>query len=275
MTQFVNIVCFSYGSPIFGPRLKDVYNFSNAIIGVLFALPTVSYILTGPILMPFITKKFEWRANIIVGFFIFMIAGIFIGPSKVFGLPSISSPMMITGLWILGWGAAFTVIPVIPEMLSAVEGQYPEHTAEISDNFSGIFNVAGGFGQIIGPTVAGLLKDEVGFNYAFDILNLGVLIFTLAYILICGGVGSLARSFRATAMRCKRSKNRSISSSVTHHLLIDEKDIHDEVKIESDSIKSWNKNDDESINDINDSTGNNNFFFHALLFKIKILFYNI
>lgn len=101
-----------------------------------------------------------------------MTAGIFIGPSKTFGFPSVSAPMMITGLCILGSGAAFTVIPVIPEMLNAIDGQYPDHKAEISDNFSGIFNVAGGFGQIIGPTIAGLLKGEVGFNYTFDILNL-------------------------------------------------------------------------------------------------------
>ena len=59
LTQFMNIVCFTYGSPIFGPQLKNEYHFSNAIIGVCFALPTVSYILTGPVLMPFLTKKFE------------------------------------------------------------------------------------------------------------------------------------------------------------------------------------------------------------------------
>ena len=44
LTQFFNIVCFTYGQPIFGPRLSDVYGFSDAIIGVCFALPTISYI---------------------------------------------------------------------------------------------------------------------------------------------------------------------------------------------------------------------------------------
>ena len=219
--------------------------------------------------MPILTKKFEWRANIMIGFLILMIGGIFIGPSKTFGLPSVSAPMMITGLCILGSGAAFTVIPVIPEMLNAIDGQYPDHKAEISDNFSGIFNVAGGFGQIIGPTIAGLLKGEVGFNYTFDILNLWVLLFTLTYIFVCDGIGSLGRSFKATALRWKRNKNRQTSSPISHHLLVDEKDALDEVKLESDSVKILNKNDDESANEINDSTYN--ILYSLLNNKNKVL----
>jgi MFS family permease len=119
-----------------------------------------------------------------IGFFILIISCLFIGPSRLLGFPRTSSAMMIIGLGILGCGAAFTVIPVIPEMLNAVEGKYLENKSEVSDNFSGIFNVAGGFGQIIGPTIAGLLKDEVGFNYTFDFLTLSVLAFNLIYIFL-------------------------------------------------------------------------------------------
>lgn len=56
--------------------------------------------------------------------------------------------MMSIGLVILGLGAAFTIIPIIPEMLDAVEGQFLDSRSEVSDKFSGIFNMAGGFGQI-------------------------------------------------------------------------------------------------------------------------------
>lgn len=68
--QFFNIIVFCSGAPIFGPRLSDVYGFSNFLVGVSFAIPTISYALTGPIFLPMITKKFESRATMMIGFFI-------------------------------------------------------------------------------------------------------------------------------------------------------------------------------------------------------------
>lgn len=98
-------------------------------------------------------------------------------------MPSSSSVMMITGFCVMGFGAAWTVIPVIPEMLASVEGMYEGQKTEVSDGFSGIFNVAGGFGQIFGPTVAGLIESEVGFNWTFDIFAIILTSFTVLYIL--------------------------------------------------------------------------------------------
>src|SRR6201999_4335808 len=131
---------------------------------------TISYALAGPLLLPLISKQFESRATMMVGFAIITFSCLLVGPSSILGFPTTSVAMMIIGLGVLGLGAAFTVIPVIPEMLNAIEGEYLDHRAEVSDNFSGIFNVAGGFGQIVGPSIAGLLDDKVGFNYTFDII---------------------------------------------------------------------------------------------------------
>mmetsp|Transcript_25261 Transcript_25261/g.28012 ORF Transcript_25261/g.28012 Transcript_25261/m.28012 type:complete len:170 (+) Transcript_25261:376-885(+) len=70
MNQFINIIVFCSGQPIFGPRLSDVYNLSPILIGLMFAVPTVAYILGGPLLLPLITKKFEPRSTMMIGFFI-------------------------------------------------------------------------------------------------------------------------------------------------------------------------------------------------------------
>lgn len=184
LTQFFNIIVFTSGQPIFGPRLTNVYKLSNLLVGFVFAIPTIAYALTGPLLLPIITKKFESRATMMVGFFILIFSCILVGPSSVLGLPKTSVAMMLIGLGILGMGAAFTVIPVIPEMLNAIEGEYLEYRSEVSDNFSGIFNVAGGLGQIVGPSIAGLLDDKVGFNYTFDIITGVILIYNIVYILV-------------------------------------------------------------------------------------------
>lgn len=257
MTQFFNIWWFTFGQPIFGPRLSDEYGFSDAIIGVCFALPTVTYILTGPIFLPLITKKFEWRATIMVGFFILIISCLFIGPSRLLGFPQTSSAMMIIGLGILGCGAAFTVIPVIPEMLSAVEGKYSENASEVSDNFSGIFNVAGGFGQIIGPTIAGLLKDEIGFNYTFDFLTLSVLAFNIIYIVIWGGITSMGRSFKATMMRWKKDATLT-DTSASHQLLNEESDTPDEAEYPTKREVNDDETRQESIDTSTDISYTNN-----------------
>lgn len=169
--QFFNVLEFTMGTPIFGPRLIEDYGFSNAVVGLCFALPTFTYVLTGPIFLPIVTKGFEFRATMMTGFFILVIAGYLIGPSQLLGLPEYSSVLMIMGLSLIGVGAAFTVIPVIPEMLNSVKGYYEGKDAQLSDNFSGIFNVAGGFGQIVGPMLAGYLHDQVGFNWTFDIFG--------------------------------------------------------------------------------------------------------
>lgn len=90
-------------------------------------------------------------------------------------------------------------------MLDAVNGKYPEYQSEISDNFSGIFNCAGGLGQIVGPSVAGAIDDKFGYNWTFDVVALVVFGYLLIYFLVCGGFGSFARSFKATILRLKKS----------------------------------------------------------------------
>lgn len=220
--QFINIVAFTAGQPLFGPRLSNDYGFSNLLIGFTFAIPTIAYIVTGPILLPLVAKKFESRATMMCGFFILAISMTFIGPSRIFGFPDTSTAMIIIGLMVLGMGAACTVIPVIPEMLNAVEGKYEEHASEVSDTFSGIFNVAGGFGQIIGPSVAGVLADEVGFNWTFDIVFFVILIYNIIYIFACGGISSIGRSFKATGARCRRQRDTTSIDSADHRLLHEE-----------------------------------------------------
>jgi len=222
MSQFINIIAFTSGQPLFGPRLSTDYGFSNLLIGFTFAVPTIAYILTGPLLLPLIAKKFESRATMMCGFFILGFSMTFVGPSNVFGFPDTSTAMMIIGLIVLGTGAACTVIPVIPEMMNAVEGQYEEHSSEVSDTFSGIFNIAGGFGQIVGPSVAGVLADQVGFNWTFDIVFFIIIGYNIIYILVCGGFGSIGRSFKATIARCKRQREPSSVDSADHRLLQEE-----------------------------------------------------
>lgn len=205
INQFMNIIIFVAGQPLFGPRLEDTYGLSDFVIGVMFAIAPITYILSGLIFFPLIAKKFEPRTSMICGLIILGMSCFALGPSNLLGFPDKSLALMVIGLVTLGIGAAFAVLPIIPEMLDAVDGKYPEYQSEISDNFSGIFNVAGGLGQIIGPSIAGAIDDKFGFNWTFDVVALVVLSYLLIYILVCGGIGSFARSIKATVLRFRKS----------------------------------------------------------------------
>ena len=127
--------------------------------------------------------------------------------------PDESAVMMIGGLCVLGFAAAWTIIPIIPEMLDSVKGQYEGQQSELSDGFSGIFNMAGGIGQIFGPIMAGALEQKVGFNHTFDIFAGILLAFNITYILLCGGLDMI--------LACRKKKALE-NGSPKHHLLADE-----------------------------------------------------
>lgn len=228
VSNFFNILFLTVGQPVFGPRLTHDYGLSDAWVGAWFALPTVFYIITGPFLLPKITKGFEQRAIIMLGFFTFALTGYLVGPSQIFGFPEKSAVMMISALCILGTGASFTIIPIIPEMLDATKDKYDGQLTELSDNFSAIFNISGGIGQVVGPTLAGLLSDEIGFRLTFDMIGTTVLLFNILYIVWCGGVGSIIRSFKARALHWRKKSPVSSTDSPRHHLLNDDSESQDE-----------------------------------------------
>lgn len=106
LCQFFTLGVLTFGQPIFGQRLEKDYGFSFAVIGLCFAIPTLAYALTGPLLLKRITKNFQFRTTIMMGFSILVISGVFIGPSRVFHLPSTSPVLMLIGLYLLGTGVA-------------------------------------------------------------------------------------------------------------------------------------------------------------------------
>ena len=110
--------------------------------------------------------------------------------------------VMLIGMFCIGIAAAFTVIPIIPEMLDSVEGKYHDK-AKVKDISSGIFNMANGLGQIAGPAGSGALKDKIGFAYTTDLFAGILACFVVIYFLFCEGFTSLIRSFSATRYNMK------------------------------------------------------------------------
>jgi MFS family permease len=140
----MNLIVFTFGDPIFAPRLKDFFGLPQWAIGLCFGLPTITYIITGPFLLQRFTKHFEKRTVIHFGFLNMCVSVLVCGPSATLHFAE-KLWVMIIGLGLIGVGAASSVIPIIPEMLEAVDGKF-KNKAKVKDVSSGIFNMANGFG---------------------------------------------------------------------------------------------------------------------------------
>lgn len=117
-------------------------------------------------------------------------------------------------------GAASSVVPIIPEMLDAVEGKFSDE-AQVKDVAAGIFNMANGIGQIFGPLMAGgfyghFKRNDIpdddplweeaernSFAITCDIFAGIVFAYALIYFFACDGFKGVRDSAVNTAKACR------------------------------------------------------------------------
>ena len=87
LTQFFNLICFTFGNPTLAPRLIETFEFEQYQVGLVFALPTTVYIIMGIVILPRLTKRFEKRTSIHIGLLILTAALLLSGPSGTLGFP--------------------------------------------------------------------------------------------------------------------------------------------------------------------------------------------
>ena len=142
------------------------FGFSPGFIGVCFALPGVVYAALSP-LMYLLTERLPKRAVILLGILLMSVGMFFVGTSKTLGLEN-SPVMMLIGLMIIGAAAGMISIPVLPEMLEAIEERNDRsyNPEQLNDYISGIFVTCTGLGEFIGPVLSSFLNEKYGFRGA-------------------------------------------------------------------------------------------------------------
>jgi MFS family permease len=121
------------------------------------------YVASTP-LASFLTARFEKRGVIFIGYIVCTVAFFFIGPSKILGFDE-SPGLTILGLAIMGSGAGLIVIPVMPEMIDAIEEKYPGIDETVMHNMiSGMFVAAQGVGETLGPVLGSIFEKTSGFR---------------------------------------------------------------------------------------------------------------
>ena len=76
---------------------------------------------------------------------IIVLSLLLLGPSYVLGLPDSVVPIIL-GLMFMGLAFAFTMIPTMPEMISAPGDKYKGRESELNDRLSSLYNICTGGG---------------------------------------------------------------------------------------------------------------------------------
>lgn len=94
--------------------------FGEILIGIAFAIPTIIYAMTAPIIHKF-TKIIRKGGVILLGYFVSIIAYLLIGPSVIFGPYYNSGVVTMIGYSMLGFACSMIIIPILPDIIEAVE----------------------------------------------------------------------------------------------------------------------------------------------------------
>ena len=184
ISQIMVFTAITFLHPILSPKLEDE-GYSVIFIGTCFAIPTFVYAGSSPLIFK-MTEKLKKSGVIFLGYLALTIAMFLIGPSKVLGLPELTSITLI-GLTICGLGCGMIIIPVLPDMIEATEDRHPgTDMDQLHNSISGLFIAAQGLGETLGPILGSVFENKYTFRPAVDLLSMILFTFMIIYFFVCG-----------------------------------------------------------------------------------------
>lgn len=137
VSQVMVYAAVTFLQPTLALHLEQ-FGYSAVFIGFSFAIPTLIYASTSPIVYV-LTHKLQKTAIIFYGYAVIVVAMLFIGPSLMLGFYN-SSYLILLGLAIMGFGCGMIIIPILPDMIDAIEELYTDLDEEkLHNNISGLF----------------------------------------------------------------------------------------------------------------------------------------
>lgn len=184
-SQILVTASIQFLAPSFAVHMQK-YGFSPAFIGLCFAVPGIIYAALSP-LMYLLTERMAKRSVIIIGIVLMAVGMFCVGTSPLLGFDNNPATIFI-GMMIIGVAAGMISIPVLPEMLEAIEGRKDmNYEPESLENYlSGVFVISAGLGEAGGPFLSSFLNEGYGFRTAQDIFACGCLCYATLYFLSVG-----------------------------------------------------------------------------------------
>lgn len=158
----------NFAPAILSKRLAEL-KVSKELYGVFFALPFVFPIVSALIVVR-VMEQIDNHILLCVGKFFMGLGFLLIGPSYYWGIQE-NIWVMLTGISILGFAASFSIIPLMPLIMTEIKTKFPKNTSSYIDSASSLYNSAFGIGSILGPLVGAHLSTYFGFRICTDILS--------------------------------------------------------------------------------------------------------
>jgi MFS family permease len=172
----------NFAPAILSKRLAEL-NVSSKLYGLFFALPFIFPIVSAVIVVKIMdridSQLLLWIGKLLMGF-----AFILIGPSSYWGFQE-NIWIMLAGISLLGFAASFSIIPLMPIIMTEIKDKFKKNTSNYIDTASSLYNSSFGIGSIIGPMLGANLNSYYGFRVCADIL--GHFAITLFFILLVAG----------------------------------------------------------------------------------------
>jgi MFS family permease len=128
--------------PTLAVHLKN-FGYSTVYIGFCFGIPTFCYALSSTFVFRLV-QRWSKRTVIFIGFALMSLALFMIGPSSWAGFDR-EDVFILGGLSVLGLAGGMIIIPVMPEMIEAIEQdkeKFNYDEEELNENISGMFVAA-------------------------------------------------------------------------------------------------------------------------------------
>jgi len=190
------------------------FGFSPTYIGLAFAVPGIVYAGMAPMIHK-LTAIAPKRAVIIFGCLLTSIGMFCVGTSKSLGLEN-NPELILAGMTVLGGAAAVMSIPVLPEMMEAVEkySTMKYNTDELDNYIAAVFTISNGVGEAIGPVLSSHLNEAYGFREAQDYYAFGVLSFAIVYFILAGHF-KLIFKIRSKSSEASEGKHSKMVDEIT------------------------------------------------------------
>lgn len=172
------------------------YGYTASQIGCAYGIPAILYACTCPF-MYLLTQRMRKRGIILIGFIMITLAMAMIGGSDQLFEFQKQPVFLFLGLCIIGLSSGMISIPVLPEMLEAVE-EDPEITEKysvetIENLISGLFVSFQSIGEVTGPVVSSFLVETFDFRTSQEVYCVILTLFWLSFFLLCGNFSMFAR----------------------------------------------------------------------------------
>lgn len=150
-------------------RLQKGMNISSGVTGLLFAIPTLAYAISAPVIGS-LSQRIGHYKSMTAGMILAAICFPFIALSN-------SAWLVAIVLVFLGVGMGTAITPCLPEF---AEISQRSGTNSFGASFS-IYNTAYSIGMMIGPTLGGILTNYLGIIWCYSVVAIVILAYMLFF----------------------------------------------------------------------------------------------